>query len=98
MTEAIHAGQEPEVLDAGIDETDVRPYPDEKSDRQNEECEHVETVAELGRIGSKGQRNNGRGHDGQEDSRPTVDRAVRDIPRREQAPVLGREDLDAHGV
>ena len=98
VTETIQAGQEPEVLDPGVDEADVCPHPDEERNRQNEECEHVETVAELGRLGSKGQRNDGRGHDGQEDGGPAVDRAVCDVPRREQAPMLGREDLYAHGL
>ena len=98
VTETIQAGQEPEVLDPGVDEADVCPHPDEERNRQNEECEHVETVAELGRLGSKGQRNDGRGHDSQEDGGPAVDRAVCDVPRREQAPMLGREDLYAHGL
>jgi len=98
VTETVQAGQQPEVLDPGVDEADERPHADEESNRQDEECEHVETVAKLGRLGSKGQRNDGRGHDGQEDGGSTVDRAVRDAPRREQAPMLGREDLDALGL
>src|SRR6476646_1315322 len=98
VAEAISAGQEPAVLDPGVDEADVCPHPDEDGNRQNEECEHVETVAELGRVGSKSQRNDGRRHDSQEDVGPTVDRTVCDVPCREQAPMFGREDLDAHGL
>ena len=36
--------------------------------------------------------------DGQEDGGTAVDRAVCDVPRREQAPMLGRENLYAHGL
>ena len=31
MTEAIHAGQEPEVVDPGLDQADVRRHPDEEA-------------------------------------------------------------------
>jgi hypothetical protein len=50
---AIQAGHEPEVLDPGIDEADVCRHPDEQSNRKNEECKHVEGVAELGRLGAR---------------------------------------------
>ena len=98
VTDAIHAGQEPEVVDPGFDEADVCRHPDEESDRQNEECKRGETVAELGRTSDQGQRNDGRGHDRQKDGGPTEDRAVGDVPRREQAPMLGREDLGTHAL
>ncbi|MGL6278445.1 MAG: VOC family protein, partial [Gaiella sp.] len=44
--------QEPEVLDPRVAEADVRPHADEERNRKNQECERVEPVAELGRLGS----------------------------------------------
>ena len=70
VTEAIHAGQEPEVVDPGLDEAEVCRHPDEESERQNEECKRSETVTELGRPSDQRQRNDARGHDGQEDAGP----------------------------
>ena len=53
MPEAIHAGQEPEVVDTSFDEAEVGRHPDEESHRQNEECKRGETVAELGGPGNQ---------------------------------------------
>ena len=56
MTETIHAGHEPEVLEPGVDEPDVRPSPMNSATGQNEEGEHLEGVAEFGRLGDQGER------------------------------------------
>ena len=47
VTEAIHAGQEPEVVDPGFDEADVRRHPDEESDRKDEERNAVKPSPNL---------------------------------------------------
>ena len=106
VTETIHAGHEPEVLEPGVDEADKCRQPDEQCNGQNEKCEHVEGVTKLGHLGDQRQRDYGGGHDGQKDVGPTEDRVVDDVPRlqagssaqsRGSAAVRTRARRDAKG-
>ena len=100
VADAIHSLNPASVLEIHLREAQDRRPTEEIEDGQQHECEGDEAGAEVGRLGDECECHHGARERGQEDRRPAHCLRVDEASRGEQAPVLGRQDLErvrAHG-
>ena len=89
----VHPDHVRQVFLAAVEDTEQRERADEKQDREEDERERVKAIVEVCCLPDQRQADNAGRDEGQEDRDPDEQLVLGRAPRREQAPMLGREQL-----
>ena len=94
MADPVHALHPARVLAVDLGEPHDRHDAEEVDDGQQDEGEGDERRAGVGRLGDERERDDGARERGDVDRRPAHRLRVHEAARSEEAPVLGRQDLE----
>src|SRR5215203_2105886 len=96
--DSVHSRDQPDVLDIGLDQPDVRTQADKEPDRKHQQGENAKRLPEASSLSNQGKRHHDCRENGEEDAGPAEDLAPRHAAGRQQTPVFCRENLSAQGA